>query len=300
MNFFDKYDNAQSGFFERTRMLIAEFTPYIILLINVIFMVISNLFTVGFRSPLSDGFIIALMLNCTTSTLSYGSFVIYKETAAKKSNLGGYLDNCSLWAKISARIRSNDDFSDFIRYCEEQEDNEREEIRRSYISNHTRLSLSEFEKTYRSKSRKDLISLVKDGKLTRREVHYILKAQRHIRVKPIKPLLILSGTKVSSFNDAGRDDVSTVRSIAARPLTMIIGSLTVASINCVYSGIADGSALYAMFCSAFLIFFSALLGYTKGSSNIKRKNELVTVRIMYLERYEKQKKTAKTAPSDEV
>ncbi len=287
MSVFDKYTEAREGMVGKAKRFIADFFPYILVLMNIALMTVSNLFEIGFKNPFSEEFLVSLVLNITTQTLSYGSFVAYGETQTKLT-LKSYNDNLNVWGEISSRIRTGALFEKLIVYCKEQVEKEREEKRISYIINHTRLSLERYEAEYKDLTPKELMDQVKHGDITLSERFYILKARGRIKVKPINPLILLCGSKRDNFNDAGRvEGGSAVKSIALRPFMMLFTSSVVAGMSCVYSGVSDGSAWFSMLCSAFLIVVSAFLGYSKGVENAKKTNDAIKIRILFLERFEK-------------
>ena len=245
-NAFEKYEESRSGVISRAKRFISDFFPYILVFMNIALMTVSNLFEIGFKNPFSEEFLVSLVLNITTQTLSYGSFVTYGSTQTR-ATLQSYSDNLGIWGEISSRIRTGSLYESFIAYCKEQVEKEREEKRLSYIINHTRLSLEQYEGEYKQLSKKELWQRVRSGEITLSERFYILKARGRIKVKPINPLILLCGSKSSNFNDAGRaEGGSAVKSIALRPLTMLLTSSVVAGMSCVYSGLSDGSAWFSM------------------------------------------------------
>lgn len=287
MSAFDKYEDTRNGVMTKAKRFVSDFFPYILVLLNIALMTVSNLFKVGFKNPFSEEFIINLVLNITTQTLSYGSFVAYG-TAQTKATLQSYEQNLNIWGQISSRIRTGELFERFIAYCKEAVEKEREEKRISYIINHTRLSLERYEAEYKTLTRKELTKRVKSGDISLIERYYILKARGRINVKPINPLILLCGSKSDNFNDAGRAQGGSIfKSVAIKPFTMLIGSSIVAGMNCAYSGLSGGSAWFSMLCSAFLIVVSAFLGYSEGVNNVQKTSDAIKVRILFLERFEK-------------
>ncbi len=287
MNIFERYDSAADAVTTKVKAFVTDFFPYLLVLINIVFMVVNTLYEVGFQNPFASGTLIKTLLNCATSTLSYGCFVTYGENYAKRT-MKGYLENCDVWAATSTRIRTGPHFEAFLDYCKEMVEKEREERRIAIITNRTRITVKEFNDIYRGMSRKDLLSLVREGKISRTEAHFILKASGNIRVKPINPLILLCGTRMNNLNDAGRaEGGSAVKSIALKPLITLTFSIVVGGISCVYTGVADGSAIFQMLCSAFLILTSALMGYSAGYNNVVKTNDAIKSRIVFIERFEK-------------
>lgn len=287
MNVFEKYDNAQSLVIGRFKKFVVDVFPYLILIANLLFLAASRLFRGSISTVFSDGFFSQLFLNVLTSTVCYACFLIYSENV-NKSTLKGYVENCQTWGEASYRVRLSDRFEDFLGYCREQVENEREERRTAYITNHTHLTLSDYNENYKSKSRKELKSLLREGKISYVEYRYILKANGNIRVKPINPLLILCGSQVNHINDVGRTDSKSVLfSILSRPVSMAITTVVLAMMNFAYIGFSDEAVIFDMLVSAFTIIFSAFLGYSKGVTNIRVLNDLIKARIIFIERFEK-------------
>lgn len=287
MNIFEKYDNTSDAVFNKLRGFVTDFFPYLLVLVNIIFMVVNTLYQVGFQNPFASGTLIKTLLNCATSTLSYACFVTYGENYAKRT-MQGYIDNCKIWSEASTRIRTGACFEAFLQYCKDMVEKEREERRIAIIVNHTRITVEEFNKTYRGMSRADLLKAVKSGKISPREARYIKKAAGNIRVKPINPLILLCGTRLDNLNDAGRaEGGSTIKTVALKPIITLAASIIVGGISCVYTGVSDGSAVFQMLLSAFLILTSALIGYSAGYNNVVKTNDAVKSRIVFIERFEK-------------
>lgn len=287
MDIFEKYDETKSNGAKAFKKILTEGFPYFLLLINIAFMVVNSLFELGVQNPFSEMAIIKTFLNCATSTMAYACFVAYGESTAKKT-LKGYLENCRVWGETSDRIRTGANFEAFLAYCKEQVEKEREDIRLSYVTNHTRLSVTEFNEQYRLSTKAERWRRYKEGKITFTEYWYLNKACGNIKVKPINPLLLLCGAKLTNINDAGRaEGGNAVKTIALKPLTMLLSTIVCGSITCIYSGIADGSAVFQMFISAFLILASALMGYSSGVGNVNKTNDAIKSRIIFLERFEK-------------
>ena len=158
MNVFEKYDNAQSLVIGRFKKFVVDAFPYLILIANLLFLAASRLFRGSISTVFSEGFFSQLFLNVLTSTVCYACFLIYSENV-NKSTLKGYVENCNTWGEASYRVRLSDKFEDFLGYCREQVETEREERRTAYITNHTHLTLSDYEKNYKFKSRKELKTL---------------------------------------------------------------------------------------------------------------------------------------------
>lgn len=287
MSVFDKVDAGKTSASASIKKWFSDAFPYLLLLVNISFMVVNSLFDLGVQNPFNEQALIKTFLNCVTSTMAYACFVVYGETNAKNT-MADYRANCKVWGETSDSIRRGDSFERFLEYCKEQVEKEREEIRLSYITNHTRLSITEFNEQYRTSTKAYRRQKLKEGAITFIEYWYIGKACGNIRVSPINPLLLLCGAKVNNLNDAGRaEGGSVLKTVALKPLTMLLSTVVCGSITCIYSGVADGTAVFQMLISAFLIISSALMGYSSGVGNVRKTNDAIKSRIIFLERFQK-------------
>jgi hypothetical protein len=285
-NIFDSYDAAVATTTEKIKRAVVDFFPYLLIIVNILFMVLNTLFTLELQNPFSRDLIIKTLTNCTTSTLTYACFVNYGDRTTRK-NKNSFKDNLMSWGEISDRIRMGAHFETFLAYCKEAVEKEREEKRLAIITNHTRISVGDYNEIYRKMNTAEIKACVAEGKITSQDARFLRRASGNIHVRPINPLLLLCGSKAENLNDAGRArDASAVGSILARPATALSFSVLLTSIVSTYHGFTM-TTLYTMLSSAFMIFISSFLGYEKGASNARKTEEAVMNRIIFLERYEK-------------
>ena len=285
-NVFETYDTMSNAFADKVKKVVVDFFPYLLMLINILFMVLNALFTVSLKNPFTPDNISKTLMNCATSTLAYACFVGYGNRVTKK-NSPNFQHNLKVWGETSDRIRRGSFFEAFLVYCKTAVEEERAEKRIAIVINNTRISLRDYTELYAKMSNSELRQQVRDGVISAHDAKYLRKANGNIRVKPINPLLLLCGSKAENLNDAGRaQDASAIKSIVGRPLTVIISSIIVESVFCVFGGWSMAT-LYNMCAYAFLIFVSCFLGYEKGASNARKTNEAVLNRIVFLERFEK-------------
>lgn len=284
-NIYDRVDDVRRDAFARMKRFAVEYFPYIMLAVNILFEVLSRLFQIGFTVPFTPDFWASLFINTASSTLSYACFVFYAERKKKECSKE-YIANLDMWSQRSARVRLNS-FDAFLEYCKAQYERECEERRVALIVNNTRITLDRWQKTYRGMTDKEIRVAAKKGEITRSDAKYIKRANRHPRLKPIDPLLILCGMRVGDLNDAGRSSTSTVRSVIARPIPVMIMSICFTMFAGTFVGISDSSVLFDMLYTAGMIVGSSLMGYTKGIANAEQKHAEIKSRIMFIERFEK-------------
>ena len=283
-NLFDKFDESSKGFVNRLKRFGVEYFPYLMLLFNIGFEVVSRLFAIGFAIPFTPVFWSSLFINTMSSTLSYACFVFYAERKKKEGE--AYIANAASWTKMSQSVRLNH-FDCFIEYCRKEYQRECEERREAIIANNTMISIARWREKYSSLNGSELRALVKSGEITRSEARYIQRANKHPRLKPINPLLILAGMKVHDINDAGRANTSPMAGIITRPIPVMVMSICFSMFAGTFVGVADSSAIFNMIYTAGMIVGSSLIGYAKGVSNIEKKSLEIKSRIIFIEHFEK-------------
>ena len=283
---YEDFANVSDNIKIRTRSAVKEFFPYIILVLNIAFTVASRLFTTWLENPFTADFFITLASNVFTTMFCYACFVSYGERMGKLT-LPGYSDNCKRWSELSCKIRAEKS-EQFIKYCIEMTESEREERRRAIVQNHTMIKLDAYYELYRAKNFRTLWSERKVHGLSLKEMFFIARANGNIRIKPIKPLLILCGVKASHMNDAGRNKVpASVVSILSRPVLIFILSALITMFKGSFVGVSNSSAVYDMILSGISIVASSMAGYSAGASSARKELKTIISRIFFLEHFER-------------
>ena len=293
-NLNETYENIShkgETFKERATAAIRENFAFLILLLNIVVSVAFRLFSPWVDNPFTPDFFISLATNILTSMFSYCIFISYGEKMEKLA-MSGYSENCKLWSKISGQVRTTMS-AEFEAYCRERALIEREERRRAIIENNTMISFSVFESEYRGRSKQYIQSCVKSGALEKRDARYVLRANRQPDVKPINPLIILCGIKLSTLNDAGRDGISpSTISVISRPVGMFILNALVSMIHGHWAGISTGEEIFDMIFSVLMIIISSVMGYSSGVSSARKEHNKIKGRIFFLENFIKEKAPA--------
>ena len=283
-NIFDRIDDGAKSFKDSLHRFIAEYFPYIMLIGILLFEVLARLFEVEIAAFFTPDFWSTLFINTMSSTLTFAGFVFYAER--KKRETDAYRENLKAWSIASQRVRMGS-FDDFIAYCKSEYEKECEERRRAIIANNTQISVKRWEEEYRGLSDSEIDALSRGGVLSRHEARMIKRANKHPRLKPINPLLILAGMKIGHINSAGRSNTSSIISVLTRPIPIVVMSVTFSLFAGRFLGASDSSVLFDMLYTAGMIVMSSMMGYMKGADNAEKKHGEIKVRIMFIERYEK-------------
>lgn len=284
---YEELSHKSESLKERLAALLRENFAFLILALNIAVSVVLRLFSPWVNNPFNADFFITLATNVLTSMFSYCIFISYGQRA-EKSSMQGYKENCSAWSLLSGRVR-NGMSPEFDSYCRKRASDEREERRRAIIENNTMIGYGKFESEYRGKSVAEISALVKSGTLNRREARYVNRANRQIRVKPINPLIILCGIKISSLNDAGRDGLapSTV-SIISRPVGTFLLNACISMLHGEWSGVSTGEEIFDMIFSVLMIIISSVMGYSSGVGAARKEHSKIKGRIFFLENFLKE------------
>ena len=284
-NALESFSTAKSKATAALGNWVREFFPYLILILNVVVTVVSRLFIVELVNPFSADFFITLGNNLLSTTFCYACFTTYGERYTQ-GTLSAYSANKKTWGEISARVRKRID--EFVEYCREESKKEREERQRAMICNNTLLDYAEYREKYCRLTRREIRKLVREGSLSRYTARFVIKAN-NIRVKPIKPLLILCGVQIDHLNEAGRDGIKhSTLSVISRPAIVFVTSTMISMISGKWFGISDPSVIYDMIILALLIIISSVLGFSAGAESAKREHDKIKARIFFLEKYEQQ------------
>ncbi len=260
----------------------------IIIALNIVFSVVFRFFTPTVENPFTPDFFISLATNILTSMFSYCIFISYGQKMERLS-MSEYGSNVKIWSTLSSKVR-NLYSTDFESYCHERVLAEREERRRAIIENNTMIGYSTFLEKYKGESDSYIDELASRGVISRADVRYVKKANRQIKVKPINPLIILSGIKVSTLNDAGRDGISpSTISIISRPVGMFILNAFISMLHGQWSGVTTGEEILSMIFAVLMIIVSSIMGYSSGVSAARKEHNKIKGRIFFLENFIKDK-----------
>ena len=257
----------------------------LVLVLNIVVTVAYRLYSPWVQNPFTPDFFITLATNILTTMFCYVVFVSYGQRL-EFSAMTGYKENCQRWSILSAdaRIISRE----FEAYCKERVEIEREERRRSIIENNTMLRYSDYLDLYKGKTRAEVKSAVKAGEIDKDTAKYINRANKRIRIKPINPLIILCGVKLSNVNDAGRDGLSpSTVAVISRPVFMFIINAGISMIHGSWRGVSTGEEILDMIFAVVMIIISSVMGYSSGVTSAHKQHDRIKGRIYFLENFKK-------------
>lgn len=286
MNINNRYSNAAEAQSKTTAAIVGwvrEFFPYIILVLNVIITIVSRLFSAELQNPFTAEFFISLGNNLISTSFCYICFISYGDKCTKAA-MPSFSHNLKSWSELSAVVRAKSDH--FVEYCRAESEKERDERRIAFIVNNTLISIERYEKEYKGLKNRGLRKLVREGKISRSEAHFIRKANG-VKIKPINPLLILCGVKIAHLNEAGREGMKySTLSVIIRPLIVFGSNALISMISGRWLGLSDPSVIFDMILLSLLIIVSSVLGYSAGAENAKREHDKIKARIFFIEKYQ--------------
>lgn len=257
----------------------------IALFANIAISVVTQLYQIGFKNPFSIEYLLGLSLTLTMSMVTYCCFIPFGKREEAQMNKS-YGQNVNVWARLTETVRTGCNEL-FAKFCRDQLEIEREDKRKALIGNNTLIDYSYYESEYKGKSKAYIKNLVRAGQLTKIEARAINRANGNslinfVSVKPINPVIILSGVKSNQINDAGRtSNLYAANSIISRPFIILVVSIITESITSTFMG--GGASIAFDICIGILkIVSSAVLGYGVGVNAIRQENEKVKSRILFL------------------
>lgn len=284
-NVYSSIRQGQDRAYNKLKDFVLQNLIFIVLIFNIVLEIVSKLYRIGFRNPFSIEFLLEMSVSITTSMICYICFIPFGKNDEKKNN-PSFATNITLWGKMSDIVRNGCNKL-FRAFCIEQLEVEREDKRRAIIGNNTLISFDDYEAEYKGKNKAYIKSLVQEGRLTKKEAKAINQANgngivNRIKVKPINPVIILSGVKKTQINDAGRVDNSyTVNWLFSRPFVIFITNALISSITTSFIG-SWQNAIFDMLLSVLMVIVASVCGYSAGVTAIRRENDKVKSRILFL------------------
>ena len=281
---YGKIDTQKNVFIEKIKNNIQTYLIFLVLLFNIALEIVSQLYTIGFVNPFTIEFFLDLAVSLTTTMICYMCFIPFGVAQERKAPQ--YSQNLTLWGRLTDTIRGN--YNEAFRlFCHSQVEEERNDKRRMIIGNNTMISYEEYEEKYKGLDRARLKAVYKSGEISKIEYKAIRKANgftlfKYTKVRPINPIIILSGVNKMNINDAGRtNNAYATKWLVSRPFIIFITSAIINAISTTFIG-AGKNAIFDMFLSVLLIIMASICGYSAGVTSAKKDNEKVKSRIMFL------------------
>ena len=276
-----EFSEAQRNIVAIAKKTFKDYFPYVILVADILFTILTRLFSAGFQNVFTAAYFISLASNVMAVMFCYTTFVPYGYRK-EKLDMPEYGATYKTWMELSRRVRSG--LSDTFRtYCRTVAQYERDEKRRMIIENNTMLPWNAYNERYKGLKKTDIDALVKTGELTEDEARAIRKASR-VRQREINPVHALSGVRSTHATDAIRADYNrNALSILFKPASMVALSVITSAFVGTWVGVSDLSVVYSMVYSALLIIIASVTGYSKGASNAHVDLDMIKVRALFLE-----------------
>ena len=284
-NLYTNINEEQAKTIARVKQGIQRYLIVVVLVFNILLEIISSLYTFGFRNPFTPEFFLELAVNTATTMICYACFIMVGQVEERKRTTM-YSDNVQSWAKLSEKVRDGY-LSAFRVFCEEQVTEERNEAKRLILGNNTIIGFEEYVQKYSTLNKKQLKALYKQKKISKEEYKAIYKANgfglfNPTKLKPINPVIILSGVAKATINDAGRKESSFVaRWLSTRPLLIFFSTALINAITTSFMG-AGKNAILDIFLSVLMIVISSVVGYGAGQNAVRDKDDRVKSRIIFL------------------
>ncbi len=284
-NLYQRVNEGQNTAINTIKNAVQKYLIFIVLGFNVILNVLSKFYALGLKNPFSAEFFLELAINLTTTMICYICFIPFGSNDEKKRTTI-YKQNISLWSTLTETVRVG--FLDLFRkFCEEQVNSERDEVKRLILGNNTITQFDDYKAKYEGKSKEEIELLRKNGEITKQEEKAINRANGYgwfnpTKIKPINPVIILSGVHKQKINDAGRTDNAYVaRWLTIRPLIIFVTTAVINAITTSFIG-TGANAILSMLLSVLTIVVSSVCGYSAGVTSVKKNDEKVKSRILFL------------------
>ena len=283
---YGKVNSGLNATREKATGFLKDHLMLIILLVNIITQIVNELWKTSFEeNPFTLAYFLDLIVSIATSMMCYTSFIPLGISDEKKQ-LQSYHPNKTLWGKLSDIIRNGHNEL-FRKFCITQTEQERDDKRRQIVCDNTLIGYDEYLKDYFNLDKYEINKLVEQGKLTKKEAKWINIANGNRRkwatkVKPINPVIILSGVEKGVINDAGRNNGNyIVQKVAIRPFIMVIISMAFTLLTHA-TNTYMGFNLYTIAMDVLKLILASFLGYTAGVNSVRKDNDKTKQRILFI------------------
>ena len=288
---YEKVTATTDNIIEKSKLAIQKYLIYIILVFNIALQVVCKLFQIGISNPFTLEFCLELIISTIITMCSYALFIPFGKADEKKKN-PSVAENITAWGKLTEKVRNG--YNELFRlFCMEQVETERKEAREFILGNNSLISYSKYESNYMGKTKKEIRDLVIKGELTSKEARAINRANGHglfnpTKVKPINPIIILSGVKKQTLNDAGRTDSTYIaRYLAKKPIYIFLITVVLNAVSTTFIG--SENAILEMLISVLSIIVASICGYSVGQEDVREQNDKVKSRIFFISLFEEKK-----------
>ena len=290
-NLYAEVSTSKNNIVEKSKRLVQKYLIYIVLLFNIALQVVSKLYQIGLTNPFTIEFCLELIISTITTMICYFCFIPFGKADEKKRNPS--IDkNIETWTGLTEKVRKG--FNDAFRiFCFEQVEYERKEARELILGNNTLISYDAYVQKYLGKDKAQIKKLVEKGEISKREAKAINRANGYglfnpTKIKPINPIIILSGVKKQTMNDAGRADSSYIAKwLAKRPLMIFASTTAINAISTTFIG--SENCILEMLLAVLTIIIASICGYSAGQEDVKEQNDRVMSRILFLSLFEEKK-----------
>ena len=284
-NIFSIVEEKKNKTVEKIKTGIQKYLIFFVLFFNIFLSVVSRLYKFDLQNPFTIEFFLELAISTFTAMICYICFVPFGRSEEMKRTVD-YKKTISVWQNLSQTVRAGF-LKLFGMFCEERVKEERNDAKKLIIDNNTVIPFDVYKEQYEPLSKKQLKELCKDEQLSKKEYKAILRANGYgffnpTKIKNINPVIILSGARKSSVNDAGRTDKSYVaRWLTERPLVMFVTTAILNSIVTTFNGGGE-NVLLDMLIAVFQIVIAAICGYSAGASDFRYNYDRINSRIIFI------------------
>ena len=284
-NAYARINDTKTEAIEKVKSGIQKYLIWIVLLFNIALEIMTRLYSFGFQNPFTPDFFMSVFIDTVSTMICYACFIIIGQNDEKKKSLT-YINNVRAWGELSNEVRSAH-LQPFREFCVEQVNEERDEAKRLILANDTIIPFDVYKKEYEHLNKAELKQLYEQGTISKEEYRALYRANgfglfNPTKIKPINPVIILSGVAKTTLNDAGRSESNyVVRWLTARPILIFATTTVLNTITTSFVGV-NQNAILSMFISVLSIVVASIIGYGAGQQAVREREDRIKSRIIFL------------------
>ena len=302
---FETVTEKFSGGIKKTKNVFKQFLNYILLFALILVTAVLSFSTQEIVNPFSPDYLINLAYLIIINIFSMASFIPQGENNEKSKNTS-YNNNLVSWGEKSTQIRNDKLIVKFRIFCKELTERLRKEKKDNYLYDAT-LDFDFYNKYLRQVSNKKLKKFLKPTEikllvlntetnkkeeqifvfqLSWRQIALIKKFRGIIKVLPINPARVLTGSNKIDQYEVARNKIPYKETEIIKKVSMLISwSVLMASIILVPTNSIGWAAIYTFVFRVFSIISWAFVGFYTGVNQIKRDNQDIKDRIIFMDEF---------------
>lgn len=287
-NNFEKFSDAYDKSKQALKSGFVNFMNYIMLFFLIVFVIFSACFILGFQILTDWNYWVNSILMVVIGLFSFAIFIPQGEQNEKIKSTS-YFPNCTTLSKLTKKMKDEKKLNAFNQYVHSLTEKRKQLKLESYLDK-AGVDKDIFEKEFKGKRLEDVKKWYKETNhlcLNKNQFSWFKKCFKKIKVKELNPMRVLTGSNTKDpYAVAENKGISYVqKSIVQKAVVSILSTVVMASITVSLSAAGGWVLAFLIIMRITTVIMSTFLGFWTGKQNIRKKDENVKDRIIFIQTF---------------